>query len=143
MNKQLVCLGHQMTLHNPSGNFDMIEGLTPPNVPGPPPHYHAGYSELFYVLEGKMEFMLDGKTVLVQPGESIDVPANTLHTFKNAGDGPCRWMNIHSPKGFLSFFEKFGVDAMREDAFAQSVDGQIIQAVLQEAADYDMHIKLP
>lgn len=142
MTKQLICLGHQMILHQPSGNFDLIEGMTPPHVPGPPPHYHAGYAETFLVLEGTMEFMLDGQTRQVNPGQSIDVPAGSLHTFRNAGEGACRWVNIHSPKGFLAFFEKFGVDASQPDAFAQSVEGPLIQAVLEQAARYDMHIQV-
>jgi glyoxylate utilization-related uncharacterized protein len=121
----------------------LVQGLTPPNVPGPPPHYHEGYSEVFLVLDGRMEFILDGKPVLVEAGESIDVPTNTLHTFRNTGETPCRWVNIHSPKGFLSFFEQFGVDANQPEAFEKSVDGQIINAVIEQAASYDMHIKMP
>jgi len=73
---------------------------------------------------------------------SIDLPPNTLHTFANPGDTPCRWLNVHSPKGFLGFFEAFGVDANQEEAFQQSVDGQIITEVLQQAAGYDMPIRL-
>ncbi|WP_262889822.1 cupin domain-containing protein [Spirosoma endbachense] len=79
----------------------------------------------------------------LEPGDSIDLPPNSLHTFTNAGDGPCRWLNVHSPKGFLTFFETFGVDSNQEDAFQKSVDGQLIADVLRQAASYDMHIQLP
>lgn len=142
MKKEIVCLGHKMTLHNPSGNYDLIHGVTLPNVPGPPPHYHAIYSEIFLVTEGEMEFILDGKAVLVGPGDSVDVPANTVHTFRNVGDTPCRFVNIHSPKGFLSFFEEFGVNASEANAFERSVAPAVIDSVLQQAASYDMHIAL-
>ncbi len=143
MNNTFICLGHTITVHNSSGDYDLIEGLTPPNVPGPPPHYHEGYNELFVVLEGTMEFMVNGRPTRVETGESIDLPPNTLHTFSNAGATPCRYLNIHSPKGFLSFFEEFGVEAGQANAFAQSVDPAIIEQVLQQAASYDMHIQLP
>ena len=137
-----MCLGHKITVHNPSGNYDLVEGMTPLNVPGPPPHYHTGYSEMFFVLEGKMEFILDGKSITVETGESIDLPPDTLHTFSNTGDGPCRWLNIHSPKGFRSFFEQFGVDASEYNAFLKSVDQKVIGDVIQQAASFDMHIRL-
>lgn len=140
MKNELICLGHKMKVFNPSGNYDMIEGTTFPNVPGPPPHYHTKLSESFYVLEGRLEFNVDGNTIVVQTGGSIDLAPNTVHTFKNLEETPCRWLNIHSPKGFLSFFEEFGIEASEENAFEKSVDEQLIQDVLQRAASFDMHL---
>lgn len=142
MKSKIICLGHTLTLHHPSANYDLVEGLTPPHVSGPPPHIHKGYSELFFVLEGSMEFMIDGRLVRVETGESIDLPPNTLHTFRCAGESPCRWLNMHSPKGFLAFFETFGVDAQQEGAFQQSLDERIINQVIQKSAEFDMHIQL-
>lgn len=143
MKKQVICLGHTITFLPSSGNYDLVEGLTPPNVPGPPPHHHAVYNELFVVLEGTMEFMVNGGTTTVVTGESIDLPPHTLHTFKNAGTTPCRYLSIHSPKGFLTFFEAFGIDAREANAFEQSVDHAVIERVLQQATQYDTHITLP
>jgi len=140
MENELICLGHKIKVLNPSGNFDMVEGTTYPNVPGPPPHFHEGYAETFYVLEGRMEFSVNGEPVIVETGDSIDLPVNTLHTFKNPGNTPCRWLNMHSPKGFLSFFEQFGVNASEENAFEKSVDGNLIQEVIERAASFDMHL---
>jgi len=138
---EIWVLGHKIIKHNPSGNFDLVEGLTPANVPGPPPHYHAGFNEVFVVLEGKMEFMVNGETIIAKTGDSVDLPPNTVHTFNNASDEPCRWLNIHSPKGFLSFFESFGVNTDEEKAFEKSVHEKIIQQVMEQAGDYDMIIK--
>lgn len=143
MKTELFCLGHHITAHNPSGNFDLVEGVTDPNVLGPPPHHHTGYNELFFVLEGKMEFMVDGKLVVVEPGESIDLPQNTLHIFKTIGTTPCRWLNMHSLEGFLSFLEECGVNANEENEFEKSVDQSVINNVIQQAASYDMHILMP
>jgi mannose-6-phosphate isomerase-like protein (cupin superfamily) len=143
MKNEIICLGHKIKVHTPSGNYDMIEGTTLPNVPGPPPHLHTGFSETFYVLEGQMEFEVNGKPVVVDTGNSIDLPPDTLHTFRNTGEVPCRYLNIHSPKGFLSFFEEFGIDANVENAFEKSVDGHLINNVLQRATDFDMHIAQP
>ncbi len=133
-------MGHKILVHKASGNYDLVEGITAPNLPGPPPHYHTGYHELFIVLEGKMEFIIDGKSVMAEAGESVDLPPHALHTFRNAADMPCRWVNIHSPKGFLSFFEAFGINTNEENAFEKSVEDQLINGILEKAAAYDMNI---
>jgi len=133
-------LGHKISPVKVSGNYDMVIGETAPNVPGPPPHYHAKTNEFFMVLEGEIEFMIDGQTKVVRKGESMDLPSNLVHTFNNVGNETCKWVNIHSPKGFLSFFEEMGVPEEESDAFNKSVDDEIIQRVIKEAASYDMHI---
>jgi mannose-6-phosphate isomerase-like protein (cupin superfamily) len=144
MKKQakLWVLGHKINPIEVSGNYDMVIGETAPNVPGPPPHFHAKTNELFMVLEGEMEFIIDGNPITVNKGESVDLPPNSVHTFKNDGNIACQWVNIHSPKGFLSFFEDMGVAQDESDAFQKSVSDDIIQKVMKEAVLYDMHIKM-
>ncbi len=135
-------LGHLVTPHDTAGDYDLLVGETPPKVPGPPPHLHNSFKEVFLVMEGEMEFMLDGKMRVVKAGESIDIPQGAIHTFGNKSDQPCKWVNIHSPKGFRSFFESYGVPASEPDAAQSSVDGSVVQSVIQKAADYDMHIRV-
>ncbi len=139
---KLWVLGHKISPVNVSGNYDMVIGETAPNVPGPPPHSHSGLNELFMVLEGEMEFMVNGEVRRVGQGESVDLPPNVVHTFKNAGAINCKWVNIHSPKGFLSFFEQMGVPESEANAMEKSVDESIINKVMQTAASFDMHIKI-
>ena len=135
-------LGHKISPIEVSGDYDMVLGETGPKVPGPPPHYHSKMHELFVVLEGEMEFMINGEIKTVGQGESVDLPENTIHTFNNKGDSPCKWINVHSPKGFLSFFEEMGIPATEDDAIRKSIDDTIINKVMAEAASYDMHIKV-
>lgn len=141
-NNNLWVLGHKISPVEVSGNYDMVIGETPPNVPGPPPHYHSGLNELFMVLEGEMEFMINGEIKKVTQGKSVDLQPNVVHTFKNVGTSTCKWVNIHSPKGFLSFFEEMGIPEGEPDAIKKSVDESIINKVMQTASDFDMHIKL-
>ena len=138
----LWVLGHKISPVAVSGNYDMVLGETGPQVPGPPPHFHSRMHELFVVLEGEMEFMVNGEIRTVGQGESVDLPENTIHTFSNKSDAPCKWVNVHSPKGFLSFFEEMGIPASEEDAIRKSVDESVINKVMAEAASYDMHIKV-
>jgi mannose-6-phosphate isomerase-like protein (cupin superfamily) len=133
-------IGHKILPVATSGAFDMVVGETPVGVPGPPPHHHTRYSEMFLVLKGKMEMMVNGERHILQEGECIDLPPNTLHTFSNAGTEPMRWLNIHSPKGFLAFFNAFAVEDGLGNSFEESVSQAMIEKVSRNAASYDMHI---
>lgn len=135
-------LGHKVTPYDTSGNYDLMMAETPAQVPGPPPHLHHNLEESFLILEGEMEFMIDGQVRTVSAGESVDIPPNTLHTFGNKTDRVCRWINIHSPKGFRDFFEELGVPASEADAQQRSVAPEIIQQVIQRAPEFDMDIKM-
>lgn len=140
MNTKWV-LGHKVTPHDTSGNYDLMIAETPPNVPGPPPHLHNSFEESFLIVEGEMEFFVNGEVKILKAGESIDIPPGTLHTFGNKSDVPCKWVNIHSPKGFRDFFEKMGVPAESQDAQLKSVAPEIIQEVIATAENFDMIIK--
>lgn len=139
-NTTLWVLGHKLKPHQTTGNFDMVVFETPAGAQGPPPHAHGTYEEAFLILEGEMEYMLNGEIKTFRAGESVDVPPGTLHTFNNKSDKPCKWINIHSPKGFYSFFERFGVPENEENAPSKSLDSSLIEQVIQTAQDYDMII---
>ena len=134
-------LGHKITPHETSGDFDLMIAETPPKVPGPPLHFHNAFKESFLILEGEMEFFINGETRIVKAGESVDVPPKTLHTFSNTSELPCKWINIHSPKGFREFFEDLGVDENEQNAIEKSIAPEVINKVITTAADYDMIIK--
>jgi len=138
--KEWWVIGHKIERIDTSGEYDALVGETPAGVPGPPPHYHATFSELFMVLKGQMEFLVDGRKVLLNEGESIDLPPGTVHTFSNPTNSAIRWLNVHSPKGFQAFFHRFGIPATEEGAFQSSVAQTVIEQVIREAKSYDMII---
>src|SRR5262245_22540557 len=51
-----------------------------------PRHTHPG-EEIIYVLEGTLEYQIDGKPTTVKPGDVLFVPAETVHSVKNIGTG--------------------------------------------------------
>lgn len=134
-------LGHKVTAYDTTGDYDLMMAETPPKAQGPPPHSHNSYEESFLIIEGEMEFFVKGELKTIKAGESIDVPPNTLHTFGNKSDRPCKWVNIHSPKGFREFFEQMGIPANEENAQERSTAPELIQKVIQTAEDFDMYIK--
>jgi len=53
-----------------------------------PRHWHPG-EEIIYVLEGSLEYQLDGKPpVTLKAGDVLFVPAGAIHSAKNVGSGP-------------------------------------------------------
>ena len=89
-----------------------------------------------------MEFFVNGKVMVLKAGESINLPQNTLHTFSNKSESTCKWVNIHSPKGFRQFFETVGISEGIENIQENSVSEAIINEVMGTAANYDMVTKI-
>jgi transcriptional regulator with XRE-family HTH domain len=58
---------------------------------GPTPMNHPG-EELVIVLEGRMEFEIDGETHTVGPGDSIHFRARRPHSWRNPDGEPARAM---------------------------------------------------
>ncbi len=135
-------LGHKVTIHETTGDYDLMLAETPSMVQGPPPHLHNSFKESFLIIEGEMEFMIDGRIMIVKAGESVDIPPKTLHTFSNNSEKPCKWVNIHSPKGFRSFFEQIGIPENEENAVEKSIAPEIINKVIESASNFDMIIKI-
>ncbi len=89
-----------------TGNaFTMFTDIAPPGG-GPPPHFHVAEDEWWYVLDGQAEFLEGGKWTAVGPGGAVFMPANTTHTFRNAGTTPLRNVILTSPSGIEDFFRE-------------------------------------
>jgi mannose-6-phosphate isomerase-like protein (cupin superfamily) len=105
------------------GAYSCFEETSPPGG-GPPPHWHA-QSELFRVIEGRVEFHDHGAggepmVVVAHPGDVVRVPPGRVHTFRNAGDGPCRLFVVLQPPGLVDFFR--AVDAAMDGDRAPGPD---------------------
>ena len=75
-----------------------------PRALAAPLHRHTREDEYSYVLEGRMGALLGDEVVEAGPGDLVFKPRNQWHTFWNAGDEPCRILEIISPAGFEHFF---------------------------------------
>lgn len=90
-----------------AGKFCLIDMHVPPGG-GPPPHRHD-FEETFTLLEGELTFIFRGKKSAVRAGETVHVPANAPHQFRNASTQPARLLCICSPSGQDEFFMELGV----------------------------------
>ena len=137
-NKVLWVLGHKVTYIETIGDYSLLEVSVTPGIPGPPPHYHVDAPELFHLIEGQMDVMVDGTWHSLTKGESIMVPKNEVHSFRNAQEQESRFVTTWSPRGFEGFFLEFGVPVDAQDAFERSVADEMIQQVLSGCAKYGM-----
>ena len=90
------------TSRTTNGAFGLIESWMPPGFASPY-HTHHLEDEAFYVLEGELAVVCDGKWMTASPGTYVFGPRNIPHGFKVQGDAPARLLLICTPGGFEQF----------------------------------------
>ena len=88
------------------GGFSLVEHPIPPRTLVAPLHKHSREDEYSYVLEGRMGALLGGQVVYAEAGDFVFKPRDQWHTFWNAGDEPCRILEIISPGRFEHCFDE-------------------------------------
>src|SRR5438270_9946738 len=86
------------------GGFSLVEHPMSAHALAAPLHRHTREDEYSYVLEGRMGALLGDATFEAGPGELVVKPRGEWHTFWNAGEAPCRILEIIAPAGFERFF---------------------------------------
>jgi len=86
--------------------FSLVEHPMSPRALAAPLHRHTCEDEYSFVLEGRMGALLGDDVVEAGPGDLVFKPRNQWHTFWNAGDEPCRILEIISPAGFERYFRE-------------------------------------
>src|SRR6476661_5867168 len=114
------------------GGFSLVEHPMPPRSLAAPLHRHSREDEYSFVLEGRMGAQLGDDVVYAEAGDLVFKPRNQWHTFWNAGDTPCRLLEIISPAGYEHFFNELG----EQMAAAQAVSVAAVPDVSGLAARY-------
>jgi mannose-6-phosphate isomerase-like protein (cupin superfamily) len=86
--------------------FSLVEHPMSPRALAAPLHRHHNEDEYSFVLEGRMGALLGDEVLEAGPGDLVFKPRNQWHTFWNAGDEPCRILEIIAPAGFEKYFEE-------------------------------------
>jgi mannose-6-phosphate isomerase-like protein (cupin superfamily) len=84
--------------------FSLVEHPMSARALAAPMHRHHDEDEYSFVIEGRMGALLNDEHLEAGPGDLVHKPRGQWHTFWNAGDGPCRILEIISPAGFERFF---------------------------------------
>jgi glyoxylate utilization-related uncharacterized protein len=110
----------------------LIDMHIPPGG-GPPPHRHD-FEEMFTVLEGEVEIVFRGETVVASSGETVNIPANAPHGFRNASASPARLLCMCTPPDQEEFFLQVGVPLPTRTAAAPALDAAARAAFVAKAA---------
>ena len=59
-------------------------------------HDHT-FEEAYFLLSGEVQGVLDGETYLAKPGDVLWTGVGCVHSFRNIGDKPVRWLETFAP----------------------------------------------
>lgn len=91
-----------------SGNYAVIDMLVPPGG-GPGPHAHKDIQEMFYVVEGEIEFKMEGGKYKAMKGSFVNIPlGGKVHCFKNTTGNIAHLLCTVIPSGLDDFFQEIG-----------------------------------
>jgi hypothetical protein len=65
-----------------------------------------------------------------------------LHTYKNTGTRPARYLGVLTPAGIEKFFEEVSVPAMDKSS-PPPFDEESLERIIASAPKYGLEIKLP
>lgn len=72
---------------------------------GPPPHRHD-WDEAYYVIEGALDFEIDGKSVRIEAGDFAYLPRNTVHAFKGGVAVSCASAHFCRARSFFRVLQR-------------------------------------
>lgn len=79
--------------------YSISEWWLDPHTEGPGAHSHDE-DDVFYVLEGTMSILVDGRWVDAERGSFVLIPGGVVHDFQNRGAARAGVLNISAPGGF-------------------------------------------
>ena len=79
----------KLTMADTGGAYILAEQTVPPGM-GVPPHVHTREDEVFFVLEGEIEFVVGDRMVIGKAGDILHAPRGVPHGYKGAGTKPAR-----------------------------------------------------
>jgi quercetin dioxygenase-like cupin family protein len=82
---------------NTAGAFSIIQVELRAGRDGAAPHFHSGFSELLYVIDGDVEVLCDDRISMAHAGDLVVVPPGTAHAFGALASGPASLLAVISP----------------------------------------------
>ncbi|WOD43489.1 cupin domain-containing protein [Hwangdonia lutea] len=73
---------------------------------GIPSHIHTKEDEIFRVIKGQVEIMVDGKTTVLNEGDIAYAPKNISHSWKVVGTEKAKMMTSAFPAGIEHMFSE-------------------------------------
>jgi mannose-6-phosphate isomerase-like protein (cupin superfamily) len=104
------------------GAWSLFEEEVPLGM-GPPPHRHD-WDEAYYILDGEVDFEIDGQRVRASRGDFNYLPRNTVHGFTGASEDGARVLIFAAPAHGSEFFH-----ALNEEVRSLPEDGSKIPQI--------------
>jgi quercetin dioxygenase-like cupin family protein len=79
------------------GTLVMFAMTVPEKAKVPAPHYHQGFEEVVYGLDGTLTMTVGGKAHKVRAGDAVFVPRGVVHHFENLHAGDARVIAVLTP----------------------------------------------
>ncbi len=114
-----------------NGQYCLLDFNVPPCA-GPGHHRHD-FEEMFYILEGEAEVHFRGKKRTVRAGDTVNIPANAPHFFRNVSDEKLHILCVCSPAGQEDFFREMGTPAASRDQPAPKLTDEEMKAFKEKA----------
>ena len=96
------------TAETTNGAFGLVENWEMPPGFASPYHTHHREDESFYVVQGEVAFVIDGRWQRVGSGAFLFGPRGIPHGFKVIGDKPAHMLLQATPGGFEQFVLELG-----------------------------------
>ena len=126
---------HKVSSEDTDGKISALELIL--EAEGPPPHIHHAEDEMFYVLEGEVDFQIGETSVRAAAGSFLLAPRDVAHSFKMVEDQPARILVMFSPAGI----EKLFVEVTAAPAL-QSKE-EYVQRIKSLAPKYNLELLPP
>ena len=94
------------------------------------------------MLEGELEVIVGEDTFEAGAGSFVHLPRGVVHTYKNVGATPARFLSLMVPAGLEKFFEevgKSGTDSASPPPFGE----EDVERLLEVAPKYGVEIPPP
>jgi quercetin dioxygenase-like cupin family protein len=68
-------------------------------------HHHPNAESMFVMLDGRVRFLVDGRDVVLGPGEAVHFPMNDSHALSSADKTALRFLEFHIPGAFVTNYD--------------------------------------
>lgn len=118
------------------GAYALVEFTALPGA-GPTPHIHHTFGEVYYLLEGELEFLNGEQRFTAKAGSTIHIPKGSLHAWRNTTSEPVRGLNFISPAGFEQVILQAGTPATDISTPPPPLTDEEGEQLLELASSYD------
>ena len=78
---------------------DVHVNVLRPDAPVGPYHFHAEAENVYIVLEGEADAIIDGERFRLSPQDVVFIPPGVPHAVGGTGNGPVKLIEIYAPVG--------------------------------------------